>query len=84
MMPRLFNKYVSKALDMVKRSGQRRALTWVARLTIGTKVVSRNAVNEILQDLFVARLLALAECSRHCRVMEKQRGKKKGDGLSGV
>lgn len=35
--------------------------TWVAGLAVGTHVVARNAVNEILQHFLVARLLALVE-----------------------
>lgn len=35
--------------------------TWVASLAIGTNVVARNTVNEVLEDLLIARLLALVE-----------------------
>jgi hypothetical protein len=44
------------------------AITWISCLTIGAKVVSRHIVEEILQDFFIARLLALAQSCRHAAV----------------
>ena len=34
-------------------------------MTIGTLVVARDAPDQILKNLFIARLLALAQCSGH-------------------
>ena len=39
--------------------------TGIASLTVGTEVVAGHGLDEVLQDLLVARLLALAEGSRH-------------------
>lgn len=43
--------------------------TWVSGLAIGTCVVPRDILNEVLEGLLVARLLALAEVAAHvhCR-----------------
>lgn len=41
------------------------AQTWVPCLTIGAEVISGNGLNQIVQGFFVARLLALAQYTRH-------------------
>lgn len=41
------------------------APTWVSCLTVGAEVVSRDRLDQIVQDFFVTRLLALAEDARH-------------------
>ena len=46
-----------------ERGGQ--LITRIPGLTVGAKVVSGDALQEILQRLFVARLLALAQCRGH-------------------
>lgn len=39
--------------------------TWVTGLAIGAEIVARDIVDEVLQDLLVARLLALVERAVH-------------------
>lgn len=41
--------------------------TWIPRLAVGAEAVARYALYEVLEDLFVARLLALAQSRRHRR-----------------
>jgi hypothetical protein len=40
-------------------------LTWVPRTAIGTQIVSGYALDQILEDFLVARLLAFAQRSGH-------------------
>ena len=42
--------------------------TWVPGLTVGAEIIPRHVVHEILQDLLIARLLALTYEARHDRV----------------
>ncbi len=41
--------------------------TWIARIAVGTNVVSCDSANQFLQLVFIARLLALANDSGHGR-----------------
>lgn len=65
MMPKLKTKRLVSVRD-ASRGGYRRGpgITRIPCLTVGAEVVSGHGVEEILQDLFIARLLALAQ-SRH-------------------
>jgi hypothetical protein len=48
-------------------AGPSTLLTWVPGLTVGTKVVAGNSLDEFLQHLLIARLLALAHEPGHGR-----------------
>jgi hypothetical protein len=63
MMPNLKTRLgQSSHPTMVHRNARREGgpITWIPSLTVGAKVVSGNALEEVLQGLLVARLLALA------------------------
>ena len=53
-----------KLLETQNREKQGRH-TWVTRMTICADVVPRHRMYELLEDFFVARLLALAHSCRH-------------------
>lgn len=61
MMPML----VQVSLRSVLEAWDIQVRTRVARIAVGANVVSRDSVDQLLQLLFVARLLALANGARH-------------------
>ena len=52
-------------VDDEEDKGQKGTRTWISRLTVGAEIIPRHVMHEILQDLLVARLLALTHESSH-------------------
>ena len=63
MMPKLENK--SLLVRDALRKGSKGPSTGIPSLTVGAKVVAGYALQKILQDLFVARLLTLTQSRGH-------------------
>lgn len=62
MMPSL---HVSRVSGGRQRDTRDQRLTWIPRLAVCALVVPGDILNEVLQGLFVASLLALAEGAGH-------------------
>lgn len=56
---------MSGVSDDRQRRHRDQGLTWIPRLAVGALVVPGDILDEILQGLFVASLLALAEGTGH-------------------
>ena len=45
--------------------------TWVTRMAVCAEIVSGNIVDQVLERLLIARLLALAHCAGHDQILSK-------------
>lgn len=63
MMPKLLHRIM--LAKSPTREGQKALHTWIARMTVSTQIVTWDVLDQLLQDLLIPRLLALAQDSRH-------------------